>query len=419
MLPSLPQPPRRLTKRNGLFERCGDHDHAEEVAKLKDEHNWKAALEVELRILRHQREAHGYEHPNVLQSLFSLAQVYLGLKRFADAEQYVQWASSGCKVVLGPGDPLTLRIDGLAAAILMARGRLRMAAERALTTITVQTEVLGADHLDTLDTRRTYGRAKGMRSPIRCQPIKEDTPYVILTNRYTALKELLGSEHVLSLQALLDVVEYYLGRFELACLEQMKPSEKKRLVSLKSNLELSWIADPLPLTKTITGAYDALWVRLSDKHPLALRAQTLRARAFLDLGDDETAEKCLRCAMADAKDALGEDDADAQAPSVQLAVLYIRHARPKDALPLLLACQPVIERTYGTGSLASADIDFLIAQAHVSQPKRMFQKVKVDGVAAGRHFERAYGVFKKDLKSEHGKREAARQGAEDYGNASG
>jgi hypothetical protein len=202
---------RHQAERSGLFDCCGDHKGAKKVALLKDQHRWNAALDIELVVMHKQHTTYGDGHPAVLQSQYSLAQVYLGLKKFDDAERYVELARSAGKSLLGALNPFTLRADGLAAAIRLERGLLRDAEELALAVSRRQAEVLGADNLDTLDTRRTLGRARGILNPqafrLECE---QDVESNILANRYFALEHRLGAGHALTAEAELDLVEHWL-----------------------------------------------------------------------------------------------------------------------------------------------------------------------------------------------------------------
>jgi tetratricopeptide (TPR) repeat protein len=398
--------------RLGLFERCGDHAAANEVADLKDRHNWTRALELESHVLEQQHREHGDRHPATLQSAYSVAQIYLGCKRFDDADEYIAWVRRDAPPALGASDPFVMRAAALAAAVMFERGRVRAAAELASAVVSAQAIRLGGEHFDTLVTSRTLVRARWL--------LGGDGD---MNGRYQTLQRAVGAQSLLTLEAALDLAECMLD------VNSVPENDTSHSVSHF----LDYVPKPPPPPPHMPGApslqslqaaammlaqaYDELrsWFDShggsSLGHPLVLRAMTLQGRAAMVRGDTVAALDTFQHAASEAMAEHGPQHVDAQLPNIALAEMLTRQGRGAEALSLLDRALPIIYETYGQGSLAGARVELLYAQACMA-PMLAYSYRAEDYARAEPHFARALAAFERELGAEHAFAQAARKGVD-------
>jgi nucleoside phosphorylase len=397
------QPQRRLSMASALYERCGNHELAEFVAEHKDRHRWEEALDAEWGIQQQLRKSHGNQHPATLESGFSLAEVFRGLKRYDDAAKYADWARHAGRAVLGERHPFTLRADSLAALILLEHGRPRPAEELAFAVLSYQTDALGENHLDTLTTRGTLARANWLLG-------NHSEALTRLRTCYEALKERLGAQHVLTATAAVNLASCVLEKHQAENQGSMDASAFMQTLQQYQQPAQGPMSVPAA-AELVVAAHGTMRALLGDSHPLVLFAATTRGVAAWVCGDATLAHDLLRRAVLDAETALGAEHPDAQLPRVEMACLYIKQGRVNDAVRLLQGVLSVASRTHGPDNLEVAIVEWLLGEAYLS-PIKVLRFNDANYVAAFPHYERALPALKRELGLEHGSTRSVLAGIE-------
>jgi thiol-disulfide isomerase/thioredoxin len=130
-----------------LFESKSKAEHYKQAARR----HLKAALRLREQVL-------GEDHPDTLQSMEDLAEMYRFHGNGMEAEQVLRRAVQVREETLGEGDPETLRTCVLLAKQLQRDGQVSEATEITRGAVERQVEVLGSEHPDTLEAQSELAR---------------------------------------------------------------------------------------------------------------------------------------------------------------------------------------------------------------------------------------------------------------------
>lgn len=276
------------------------------------------------RALELRREALGENHPDTLQTLFSLGSLLNTLGRIDEAVVTLVEAHARRADVLGDDHPLTLRVGTSLGGAYRRQGNIEAAHRVWRDTLAAQRRVLGSDHEDTLRTLNNLGIALAMQG----RSAEAESLWRELLDRR---RRLLGEDHpdYRSAMGNLGVLLQDLGKLDEArvLLEQSLAADRKRLgdahsMTLTSMAQLASLlleAGDLAAAESLQReCYAGRLASLGPEHPDTIRSLAGLGSVLARRGDAAAGIDALRTALESQRRLLGESHPDTRDTAARL-----------------------------------------------------------------------------------------------------
>lgn len=303
------------------YDALGDHVQAEPL----------------LSTLLRRRERHlGADHPDVIRARIDLANVYLRIERFEEAEELCSDALARLKQANRPeGDPDLLRSASRLAAIYLARDKLPQAETLARETLQLSRLHLGEQHSDTL--RSATRLIQALHALERL-----DEAETLSVQTVAAMTETLGETHPETLGAMDALARIVAARGE----SQDALAHYRRILAVKENAlgpmhpatfeTMKAIArlqrdsgQPAEAEATTFDVYRRTEEKLGHEHPETLRVMNDLVDVYLERDKHEEAFDLSERLLETERRVLGEDDPLTLRTRARIAELHY-HAGRKD-----------------------------------------------------------------------------------------
>ena len=298
---------------------------------------YKAAEELNERLLANRRDNLGYKHHDTLKTMSCLATVYLYEGRYDDAEELFKQVLANN--TLEPDDRVTLQSMHDLALVYLKKGRPYDAEELYAKVLAVFREKFGPEHPNTL---RTMGNLASVYQDQGRLDEAEELHKHVLTSRTD-----LGPQHRDTLWTKGSLAHVFLkkGRYDEAedLFRQVLAGREAQLGP--RHPDTLWSMGSLATICTIKGRYDdaedlykrvlaSRQEKLGFKHPDTLRTVHNLAMVYSDKGRYDDAEKLLNQALVGRQEKLGPSHLDTLQTMEELAILRDRkESQPSGALP--------------------------------------------------------------------------------------
>ncbi len=247
------------------------------------------------------------------------------------ASKWADWVSSTCQRTFGSRHPLFMKAESLRGVIFLGQGRTQQANAELGDVFARQQDIMGDEHLDTLDTQGRLAMAA------RAVGRREDA-LVRLKKRSETLARLLGQNHIRFFYSELDLVEV------------MTPGlADDPFGTARFNNEVQQASHIVaPMQRDLRSS-------LGPQHHLTIRALRLSGVIKSLQGENTEALDILRRALSNAEDSLNHDHPETMNIVVALAHVYNKAAGPaaiyqggsSDALLLLQRYVEWVEKRNG------------------------------------------------------------------------
>ena len=303
------------------YDALGDHVQAEPLLST---------------LLRRRERQLGAEHPDVIRARIDLANVYLRIERFEEAEELCSRALALLKEADRPeGDPDLLRCASRLAAIYLARDKLPQAETLARETLQLSRLHLGETHPDTL--RRAARLTQALHALERLDEAEK-----LSIQTVAAMTETLGEKHpetLGSMDALARIVaargesEDALAHYRriLAVKEEaLGPMHPATFETMKAIARLQQdTGQHTEAEATTFDIYRRSEEKLGHEHPETLRVMNDLVDAYLQREKHEEAFSLSERLLETERRVLGEDDPLTLRTRARMAELHY-HAGRKD-----------------------------------------------------------------------------------------
>ncbi|KAI9830205.1 MAG: Nucleolar protein 9 [Phylliscum demangeonii] len=354
------------------------------VAEYKDADQWSAARKAEVSVLETRRQQLGDHHPTTLLSVYSMARIELELASLESAKMFAEWAWSSSSKASGREDPFAMRAECLAAEVKLNLGKLSEAEELVNTLMVYQSEIMGLEHFDTMQTLRQQG--------LICMLLERDVEaQAHFQQRLDILVRVVSETHPLTSEAYVDVAD--------------------NLIRIKTDLYTPYLV-PDTTSQAVTmanAAYDRLKETVGARHQATLRAGDVVSQTMIKQGQYTEALVRLRRSSILSRNAFGAGHPFTQQSALAMATCYLHMQREEEARRLYLEVSANYTRVYGPNHPRTLLVELNLGQSYLN--KYDFKDLG-RFVAAGQHLQRGLQGLLPILGAGHSCIKAAQQAME-------
>ncbi len=299
-----------------------------EAADLREKGDYEGAAKSGQKALELAEKAFGPDDPDTAGSLYNLGQIYVKLKKDAEAEPLFKRALEISEKTLGPDDPrVATALDGLSRLYFIQR-RYQEAEPLYRRLLAVLEKSLGPDHPDVAETLYFLGGIYYFQD-------REAEAEPLLKRSLASREKALGPDHPDVAESLNILADLYVDRGRN---EEAEPLYERALAILERS-------------------------RGPDDPSVAIRLVDL-AKAFQRRGRYAEAEPLFKRALAIQEKALGPDHPDVAKSLNDFAVLYHIQSRFAEAEPLYKRSLAIREKALGPDAREVRDSLKILAELY-------------------------------------------------------
>ena len=304
-----------------LFNSTSSDTMSHQLADHKNMARWEHAKPIAYAIFEEKRGINP-DSVETLEAAYEIALINVHLVLYNEAGDWALWVTNACKRVLGPDHALLMKAENITARVLIEKGQ-HSQAESLLSCVFIrQRDLLGADHIDTLDTQYTLANA--------CNNLgRKDEAITRLQRRLESLIRIFGEKHMRTCVAKLELIE-------MASPISVQPFDVP-IVNPNAKIRVAQILDEV---KEVYGPL----------HPLAVNALCKlgilksNERNYTDAIDD------LRSALSNAEKAWGPNHPQTAFCAAMIGCCYYKQQHYEQASPWLRRYLDFVSSRNGDGN---------------------------------------------------------------------